>query len=75
MQQLKEYLLSQCEAHSSLNTELLSDMLEDKQRPLALLINERVLNIPTQIGSLMLQTLLLVIHLVYRVSLLMLHLL
>lgn len=61
VQQLKEHLLSQCKLHSSSNHyEQLSTMLSDPDRPVGLLICERLLNLPLQIGSLLLRSLLLV---------------
>lgn len=60
MQQLKEHLLSQCKLHSSTNFQQLSDLLSDPIRPIGLLISERLLNLPMQIGALLLRSLLLV---------------
>lgn len=61
VQQLKEHLLSQCKLHSNLKFEQLSTLLSDPDRPIGLLISERLLNLPVQIGLLLLQSLLLVV--------------
>lgn len=58
MQQLKEHLLSRCKLHSSSDLEELSAMLSNSDRPIGLLVSERLLNLPVQMGSLLLRSLL-----------------
>ena len=58
VKQLKDHLISTCEAHSTeTNCKVLGEML---QKSTSLLVNEKVLNLPVQIGALALRTLLLV---------------
>lgn len=67
IEQLKEHLLSQCKAHSSSNFKQFSAYLSS-ERHIGLLISERLLNLPVKIGSLLLQTLLLVTFLMCSCS-------
>lgn len=57
MKQLVEHLLVQCKRHSCSSFEQLSQLLQDTKVSIGLLVNERFLNLPVQLGSLALQSL------------------
>ena len=48
--QLQEMLLQQCSSHAASKLPRLSSLLGDASKPVGLLVNERVLNIPAEIA-------------------------
>lgn len=57
IQELLEHLLAQCKLYSASTYEHFSELLLDNKKPVGLVINEKFLNLPIQLGPLFLQSL------------------